>query len=499
MGTRTIVIAAIAIATSAVGVAIATQLPQFHPSTTTPPAAMDGEDGPVTPRAEVQIDARRQQLIGVRTVATRHTTLAPEIRVAGTVTYDETRQTEINTRVDGWIRELRADFTGRAISRGEPLFTIYSPDLIATQNEFLLALRGTATSAGTDDPTQRYAERLVEAARDRLLRLDMTAEEIDRLTQTGRPLETITFRSPASGVIVEKTAVRGMRAMAGQTLFKVADLSAVWVEAEVSERDLANVRIGTRATVSVPAYPDRQFVGTVSYIASVVEPETRTIRTRIALANPRGLLKPNMVATVTLRSVESHVLVVPTDAVVDTGTQQLVFLAEGDGRFVPRDVQLGRRAGGEVEILAGLELGDEVAASATFFLDSESQLRGALQDYQPAVQSTATAAHAATLTVTFRPDPDPPRTGELSLVVTVKDADGRPVSDADVSISLFMPPMPSMNMPAMKDHVKLVATGNGEYRGSGQLIMAGRWDVTVRVDRGGHTVATQQFGMAAKS
>lgn len=447
------------------------------------------------------LDTRRQQLIGVRTVAVRRMVMSPEIRAAATVAYDETRQSEINTRVDGWIRDLHADFTGREIHVGEGLFTLYSPDLVATQNEYLLALRGASHSDHGDPGNLRdYADRLVQAARERLLRLDMKAEEIDELQKRGQAADTVTFRSPVSGVIVEKAAVRGMRVMAGQMLFRVADLSTVWVEAEVYESDAAAVRTGARAVVTVPAYPGRSFTGRIGYVYPTVSAQTRTLRVRIALANPAGLLKPNMLATVTLQTPRSAALVLPDDAVVDTGAKQVVFLAQGDGRFTPRDVQTGRRTGGDVEVSSGLNEGEQVAASATFFLDSESQLRGALQNYQapePAPQPAARAG-AQSLEVGFRTDPDTPKAGEASLIVSVKDGGGQPVTGADVSVVLFMAAMPTMNMPAIRTEAKLSPAGAGAYRGIGQVMMPGRWDVTVTIARAGQELVTRQCSMVAR-
>lgn len=466
-------------------------------------AATSGDDGhaaqseeqPGTPRSDIALDTRRQQLIGVRTVRVERGSMAPDIRAAGTVAYDETRQVEVNTRVDGWIRDLYADYTGRTVRRDDPLFTLYSPDLIAEQNEYLLALHGASTAPrGDANNVADYADRLAAAARERLLRLEISPAEIDQLVQTGRAAETITFRSPANGIIVEKTAVRGMRVTAGQMLYRLADLSTVWVEAEVYETDLPAVRVGARAVVSLQAYPDRTFAGRVAYIYPAVTPETRTVRVRLSLANPEGLLKPNMLATVTLQAPQSNGLLVPADAVVDTGTQQLVFVAEGDGRFSPREVRLGRRLEGKVEVLSGVKEGDAVAASATFFLDSESQLRGALQNYA-ASPAPPGAASTAALNVTFRTEPEPPHTGDTTFVVTVKDAGGQPIADADASVVLFMPAMPSMNMPAMKSETKLVAASGGVYRGTGRIMTPGRWDVTVTVSRAGKPLGARQFAV----
>jgi RND family efflux transporter MFP subunit len=451
-----------------------------------------------TPRADVSLDTRRQQLIGVRTVRVAHAVMAPEIRAAGTVTYDETRQVEVNTRIDGWIRELYADYTGRVVKRGEPLFTLYSPDLIAEQNDYLLALRGRSKLAVSDPGgLADYSDRLAAAARERLLRLEMTDAEIDEVARAGRAAETVTFRSPATGVIVEKAALRGTRVMAGQMLFRLADLSTVWVEAEVYETDLAMVQTGMRASISLAGYPDRTFAGRISYIYPLVTLETRTVRVRIVLGNPGGLLKPNMLASVTLQTPESHTLLVPADAVVDTGTQQLVFVAGGAGRFTPREVRVGRRSAGQVELLSGVAAGDEVAASATFFLDSESQLRGALQKYEP-LQNAPAGTAAPEFDVTFRTEPDPPHVGENTFVVGLKDGSGQPIADADVKVVLFMPPMPTMNMPAARSEATLIAAGGGLYRGSAEVMIPGRWTVTVSVARVGKPLGARQFAVVAK-
>lgn len=465
------------------------------------PPATTTQQGQDTLRGEVTLDTRRQQLIGVRTVKAEHAQMAPEIRISGTVTYDETRQAEISTRVDGWIKELYADYTGRPIRKGEALFTLYSPDILATENEYLLALRGRThdSAAGT---THDYAERLVSAARDRLLRLDMTAEEIEQLEARGTSADTITFRSPVSGVAVEKAAVKGMRVMAGQALYRVADLSSVWVEAEIYESDLGSVRVGSPATVTVQAYPDRPYTGRVSYIYPSVTQETRTVRARISLANPGGLLKPNMLATVTLAVKAPHALVLPPDAIVDTGTEHIVFVAEGAGRFTPRRIDVGRRTPEQVEVLSGLDHGDEVAASATFFLDSESQLRGALQGYEATPAEAAGSqnrTHAAeSAEVTFRTDPDMPKVGEATAIVTVTDAKGQAVRDAEVNVTLFMAAMPSMNMPAMKTEAKLLAASGAEYRGTVEIMTAGRWDVTVTVTKAGQKMATRQLALVVR-
>jgi Cu(I)/Ag(I) efflux system membrane fusion protein/cobalt-zinc-cadmium efflux system membrane fusion protein len=463
-------------------------------------AAPAGVQAP--PRVPVTLDARRQQLIGVRTARAVRLMVAPEVRAVGTVRADETRQTEVNVKADGWIRDLQADFTGRPVRRGETLFTLYSPDLIATQEEYLLAIRGQTQAISGQVPELRdYSTRLVEAARERLRRWDLGEAEIQELEQRGAAFESVPIRSPASGVIVEKTAIEGMHVAPGQTLFRIADLSVVWVEADVYERDMAVVRVGQAATVTLDAYPDQRFAGRATYIHPFVEEQTRTMKVRFEFPNPRGLLKPGMYANVELVTPASSALAVPAEAVLDSGREQVVFVALGDGYFEPRRVRVGRRVGTKAEITEGLEEGEEVATGATFFLDSESQLQAVIRGFEPppGVPPAAAAADAQPgLTIALRSDPDPPRTGDALLEVSVRDPAGAPVTDAEVLVMFFMAAMPAMNMPAMKNGASLQHVGGGIYRGTGQWLMAGRWDVTITVTRRGQRLASRQMSMVAR-
>jgi hypothetical protein len=259
------------------------------------------------------------------------------------------------------------------------------------------------------------------------------------------------------------------------------------------------IRVGQSATVTLDAYPGAPVAGRAIYIYPYVEEKSRTVKVRFQFANAGGRLKPGMYANVELQTAGGTGLTVPANAVLDSGTEQIVFVAQGEGNFVPTRVKVGRRLGDTAEIAEGLREGQQVATSATFFLDSESQLRAGLQNYE-APPGAAPAPSGATqqVDISFRPQPDPPRTGESTFAVTVKDAAGQPVTDADVSVVLFMPAMPTMNMPAMRNETKLMHAGGGVYRGPGQVMMAGRWDVTVNVTRAGQRVGTRQFAMAAR-
>lgn len=449
-------------------------------------------------RAPVSIDGRRQQLIGVRTARAERRSTAMDIRATGTVTFDETREAEINSKVDGWVRDLKANYTGMAVRKGDPLFTLYSPELLATENEFIVALRSREQAQQSTLPeTRDHVERMIQAVRERLMFWDVSVAEIREMERRSRALGEIAFLAPASGVIIEKAVVEGMRITAGQRLFRLVDLSSVWVEADVYERDLASLRPGQGATVTLDAYPGEEFHGRLSYLYPSITEQTRTLKVRLQFDNARGRLRPGMYANVMISGPAVSALVVPSDAVVDSGTQQVVFVTQGDGYFDPRPVKTGRRLPNAIEIVEGVREGETVAAGATFFLDSESQMRGALQNYQG---YTAAPADASTprLDITFRSRPDPPRAGDATFEVIVKDAAGQPVTDAGVTAVLFMPAMPSMNHPAMKSQATLTHAGDGTYRGTGQLTMAGRWDVTVNVTRDGRALGSRQFGLVVR-
>ena len=463
------------------------------------PQPIAGQPG-ATPRGDVTIDPRRQQLIGVRTTPVARERVSQIVRTVGVVRYDETSLTDINLRLDGWIRDLYVDYTGQPVQTGQPLLTFYSPDLLATQQEYLLALktRDQMQTSLVPDARER-AEQLVSSARQRLALWNLPEDEIRALDEKRQPPEVVVFRSPVSGFVIEKPALRGMHVTPGQTLYKVANLDVVWVEANIYEQEMAVARVGQPATVSLDAYPGETFRGRAIYVYPFVDENTRTVKVRFQFANPRGRLKPGMYANVELQAGGTTGLVVPSNAVLDSGADKVVFVAQGDGYFTPRTVKIGRRSDHRIEVLDGVKEGEQVATSATFFLDSESQLRAGLQNYEPPQSGQASpATDAGRLDITFRTEPDPPRTGETPLEVVVKDAKGQPVPDAEVSVLFFMPAMPTMNMPAMRNETKLSHAGGGAYRGPGQVMMAGRWDVTVTVSKAGQAIGRKQFAVTAR-
>lgn len=467
-------------------------------SDTSAPSSAVGSAG--TPRAEIMIDPRRQQLIGVRTVPVERRALTGTVRTVGLVRYDETRLADVNLKLEGWIRDLYVDYTGEFVKTGQPLFTLYSPELVTTQNEYLLALktRDQVRQSQLAD-AREHADRLVESAKQRLLLWDLPPDQLAKLEESRQAQTEIVFRSPVTGYVIEKHALQGQHVMPGQSLYKIADLSTVWVEADVYEQELPRVRVGAPATVTLDAYPGERFNGKAIFIYPFVGEQTRTAKVRFAFANRGTRLKPGMYANVELATPAGRSLVIPTNALLDSGQEQVVFVAQGDGYFEPRRVKVGQRFDDAVEILDGLKEGESVATGAAFFLDSESQLRSSLQAYEaPPSTGAAGSENRARLSITFRSQPDPPQSGENQLEAVVKTPDGTPVTDAQVTVVFFMAAMPSMNMPAMRNEAQLTHAGNGIYRGTGQVMMAGRWDVTVNVLRDGQRIGSQQVSVVAR-
>ncbi|HZD06338.1 MAG TPA: efflux RND transporter periplasmic adaptor subunit, partial [Longimicrobiales bacterium] len=308
----------------------------------------------------------------------------------GTVAYDETRLATVNPKVDGWVEELFVDFTGAPVERGQPLLAVYSPKLVSAQEELVLAAR-LARDAGEGRASEN-ARALLESARRRLAYWDIPADEIRRIEDTGEITKTLTLRAPASGVVVEKNVVEGDRIMPGMTVYRVADLSRVWVEADVFEKDLALVHVGQEATASFETYPGRTFPARVTYVYPTVSMESRTGRIRLELPNPSLALKPGMYARIELDVPPGEpTLVVPRSSVLDTGARSLVFVRAEDGSLVPREVTPGRTAGREVEVLEGLQAGERVVSSAAFLVDAESNL-GALTAGMPGMDMGEGAA-----------------------------------------------------------------------------------------------------------
>ncbi len=321
----------------------------------------------------VRLSAEGARRIGVTYATVERRPLPVSLSTVGTVAYDETRLATVSPKISGWVEKLYVDFTGAPVKAGQPLMEIYSPALVSAQEELVLASRLVRT-AGQGQAAQD-AHDLLQAARRRLQYWDIPESEIERIETSGETSKTLTLRAPASGIVVEKNVVEGDRIMPGMTVFRIADLSRVWVEADVFEKDLSLVRDGQKAEVSFEAYPGRIYAGRVSYVYPTVSIQDRTAHIRLALANPHLDLKPGMYAQVKLDTPAGRpTLVVPTSAVLNTGKRALVFVQRPGGELIPTDVTMGRTSGDLQELLAGVEPGQRVVSSAAFLVDAESNL-----------------------------------------------------------------------------------------------------------------------------
>jgi RND family efflux transporter MFP subunit len=461
------------------------------------PASTGVEPDPEGPG--VYVSPARQQLIGVRTAVVSTRNVAGTIRATGTLAYDETKVTQVHTKIAGWIEQVFADFVGKPVQKGQPLFTIYSPDLVATQNEYLLARKAQdQLGASRFEETRQGASSLLAAARKRLELWDISPAQIAELERTGEARKTLMVYAPATGVVLERNAFSGQYIAPETSAFKLADTSSVWAIGQVVESELAQVRLGQTVSVDLSNAPgSRPLAGRVTFIYPDIDPATRRGRIRAEIPNPAFALKPDMFVTLTIQGGASQSLAVPAEAVIDTGVKQYVILAKGRGYFEPRVIQTGPPAMDYYPVISGLAAGDEVVTSAQFLIDSESNLQAAMQAMtdMPGMEpktSGAGAAARAPVAIDFRTQPDTARVGENAFEVVVKDSLGKPVTDAAVSVAFFMPAMPAMSMPAMRTTSTLRHAGDGIYRGSGQVPMPGRWEVTVVVARGSERLGSKR-------
>ena len=494
---------------------------------------MSGMSGP-QPEL-VAVPAVVRQLIGVRSAPAAHATLEEEIRTVGTVGYDERGFTQVTLKTSGWVRKVFVDSIGRPVRKGEPLFTFYSPDLLATQDEYLLAVKMQGQLAESPlDEAKANADALVASARERLRLWDVTDSQIAALERRGQADPVLTIYAPSSGIVIKREALPGKYVEPGTTLYEIADLSTVWISADIYESEVADAQVGQSATVTFAAYPGDTFPGKVAYVYPTLNTETRTGRVRLEFQNPGLKLKPGMYGNVTLQTNAVRTLVVPKEAVLETGLRQLVFMDLGQGRYEPASVKLGRRSQDSVEVMEGLKEGDRIVTSANFLLDAESklasassmqgmmgrvgmgdwQMRGAYEAKMEGMEgmsgvhgmmgmggmksmeemqgmkdmsgmpgmdpgsakSISETRKVAGYILTFTTLPETPKAGEIFLKLRVTDQTDKPVTNAQV---LFVYTMP---MPGMTDS-KVTArhTKDGLYEGKVMFGMGGTWIVTATV------------------
>lgn len=326
----------------------------------------------------VHLTPEQAQRIGVTYATAEAGPMVNSVRTVGTIAYDETRLVKVNPKIEGWVDRLYVDFTGAPITKGQPLMAVYSPMLVSAQEELILA-RKLLDDAGSSEAAATNARELLEASRRRLSYWDIPASEIARIERSGTPQKNLVLRAPASGLVVEKNVFQGQRIMPGMDLYKIADLSTVWMEGEVFEKDLAQIRLGSKAKITLDSYPGESFSGTVSYVYPTITSDSRTGRVRIAMPNPGLRFRPGMYANMEFQvGVHRAGIHIPRSAVLQTGERTLVFIRGDDGSLTPRLITAGVATTDHVEVLSGLKAGDVVVASANFLVDAESNLGAAL-------------------------------------------------------------------------------------------------------------------------
>jgi len=456
-----------------------------------------------TPLAPIQLSPQRMQSIGVKIGTVESKVINDEIRSYGTVQPNERHFAYVQTRFAGWIRQVYVDATGDFIRKGQPLFTIYSPDLVATEREYLLAKKtaGSLQQSAVDGVSDGAAS-LIAAAKARLQQFDMPDSEIAKLDETGEAITDLTFYSPAAGYITERNALPNMYVQPDTKLYAIADLSDVWVLAQIFQNDAGRIKPGDPAEITLDAYPGQVFRGKVDYLLPQLDTATRTLPVRLVFPNVDMKLRPGMYVNVSLKLPMGKRLIVADSAVFHSGTKSLLFTYAGDGTIEPREVELGPHVGDQFVITKGVNAGEQIVTSANFLIDSEAQLQAAAGAFEPpppgagqaaAMNSTAQAQANVELVTA----PAPPQKGNNTVRVKLTDQSGKPLPGAQVTVAFFMAAMPAMGMAAMKTVVQTSDKGGGTYEGSASLGSGGTWQVNITAIQNGQTIASKQVTVDA--
>lgn len=475
-----------------------------------------------TGQAMAMLTPQKKQLIGVKVAEVKEEPVEKTVRTVGRVAYDERKLAQINLRVEGWIQDLFVNFTGQEVRKGEPLFTLYSPDLLSTQQEYLLAKNSQKRLKGSSlADVRETGEVLVDSARKRLLLWGITEEQIQELEKRGESQEYMTIYAPMNGIVTKREGVKGMRVTPEMTLYEIADLSTVWVLADVYEYELSYIKRGEEANVTVAAYPGEQFRGKVAFIDPFLNPQTRTARVRLELSNPDSRLKPEMFAQVELKASLGKGLLIPESAVLDSGLRKIAFIDKGMEMYEPKEIKASR-IDGQYLVQEGLSAGDKIVTSANFLIDSESKLMassnmmgalgmagikmeqaqmGEMDMDMDGMKKGGTKGEksskgqqtkkAGDLSLTLSTEPTPPKEGENLLRLKVADASGKLIENAKVVFSYTMP------MPGMKAVKAPASFKNGQYEGKARFGMAGTWEVTAIVTFPGKPKVQEKFTLEA--
>ena len=456
------------------------------------------------PLAPVQLTPQRMQSIGVTLGTVERKQVTNDLRVTGNVDMDERQLASVQVRFPGWIHKVFVNATYDHVRKGQPLFTIYSPDLVTTEQEYLLAREHQHQLAQSSVPgVAAGADVLVSAAKERLQQWEVPQSEIAKLESTGKVITDLTINSPVSGYITERNALPNLYVQPETKLYTVSDLSTVWVYGQVFQTDLGQIKPGDPAIVTVDAYPGKTFKGRVDVILPQVDMNTRTAKVRLVFPNPSLQLKPGMYVNVALKIPLGRVATIAASAVFHSGTRNLVFVHKGEGSLAPQEVELGPRVGDDYVVLKGLKPGDSIVTSANFLIDSEAQLQAAAGTFVPpppgagAAAAMNSPAQASQASAEFTSEPTPPAKGNNTFRVKLTGGDGSPITGAQVNVTFFMAAMPAMGMAAMKTSVDLSDKGNGLYEGKGTLGSGGTWQVSIVARQNGVVIASKQLSVNA--
>ena len=474
----------------------ASDMPSTQPSSSGP----TGTEPNLVP---VTLTPQRMQSIGVKTGTVEYKVIHDEIRTTGDVEVDETRLAEVQVRFAGWIQKVFVDSTFQQVRKGQPLLTIYSPELVATESEYLLAKQNREFLAQSTVPgVASGASNLLSSATERLKQWMIPDREIEELEQSGKVKRELEIDSPASGLISERLALPNMYVQPGTKLYSVADLSTVWVYAQVFQNDLGRIKVGDSAEVTVDSYPGRTFPGRVSFIWPQLDQTTRTAKVRLEIPNPELKLSLGMFVNVKLAVALGRQLAIPASGVFQSGTRQIAFVDRGSGYFEPREIEVGARASDDIVVMKGLKAGEHIVTSANFLIDSESQLQAAMGSFAPpppgAGAASAMNAPQGQVSIDYSSTPATPQKGNNTFRVKLTGADGTPITGAQVTVTFFMAAMPAMGMAAMRNVTTLAEKGGGVYEGPGEVRMGGNWQVTVLATKNGQTLAQKQFSVSAE-
>src|SRR6202521_4772182 len=453
--------------------------------------------------APIRITPERRQLIGLRFATVVRRDVSDRLETTGNIEADERLQGYVQTRFAGWIEQVFANSTYQYVRRGQPLFTIYSPDLMSTESEYLLAVEArkrvsdSSIAGVTTDATS-----LVDSAAERLKLWGVSPREIARLERERTVRRAVEIDSPMSGYIVERNALPNMYVQPDTRLFTITDLSKVWIYAAVFQDEIGKVHPGDPATVTVDAYPGANFDGRVDFIQPQIDPMTRTAKVRCEFNNLKGQLLPGMFAHVALDLPMGKQTVIPDTAVLRTGTHNVAFVDRGDGYLTPAEIALGQHVGDEFIVLKGLAPGQQIVSSANFLIDWESQLHAAAGGVVPPPPGVGANAAGQTgepvpqASIDFTSDPNPLVRGHNKVIVTLRDSKGAPISGAQVTVSFYMAAMPAMGMAAMRAQGVGDEQGNATYATSIELPSGGTWSLTITASKGGNTIATKQVDVS---